>query len=203
MGKIKNKLKTIPLVVDIFNLMLKIYYFFKGDYRFFEQLERYIYNGWLTNFPCSKLRILYLRTILKVKIGRETFVHMGCRFEGDIVIGDNCVIGRSCILNGEIIIKNNVSITAEAYIFSTSHIVNDPDFKCFYKPVCIDDYAWIGARVIIQPGVSIGKGAVLGSGSVVTQDVVPYGIFAGVPAKSIGTRSSDLKYNLKYFPFFQ
>jgi len=128
---------------------------------------------------------------------------MGARLEGKILIGNNTVVGRNCILMGSIIIKNNVSITAETYIFTTSHIVDDPYFSCFYTSVIINDHAWIGARAIIQPGVEIGEGAIVGSGAVVTKNIPDFEIFAGVPAKRIGTRSKELKYTLNYSPFFQ
>jgi maltose O-acetyltransferase len=67
----------------------------------------------------------------------------------------------------------------------------------------INDYAWIGARAIIQPGVIIGRGAVLGSGSIATKNIPEFEIYAGTPAKYIGTRSRDLTYKLNYSPFFQ
>jgi maltose O-acetyltransferase len=128
---------------------------------------------------------------------------MGVRFEGKILIGNNTVIGRNCVLMGSIIIKNNVSITAETYIFTSSHIVNDPYFNCFYTTVIIKDYAWVGARAIIQPGVIIGEGSILGSGSIATKNIPDFEIFAGAPAKCIGNRSKVLLYTLNYSPFFQ
>ena len=136
-------------------------------------------------------------------MGRKSFVHLGTRFEGNITIGDHSVIGRSCIFKGDIIIKNNVSITAETYIFTSSHIANDPDFKCFYTTVTIEDHAWVGARAMIMPGITIGKGAILGAASTATKDIPEYEIFVGVPAKKVGERSRDLRYELNYLPFFQ
>ena len=57
-----------------------------------------------------------------------------------------------------------------------------------YPPVQIADDVWIGARVMILPGLKIGKGAIIGAGAVVTKDVPPYAIFAGNPARMIGSR---------------
>lgn len=57
-----------------------------------------------------------------------------------------------------------------------------------YPPVYIDDDVWIGARVIILPGITIGKGSILGAGSVVTKDVPPFSIVAGNPARIIRNR---------------
>ena len=73
----------------------------------------------------------------------------------------------------------------------------------FYKPVVIEDYAWIGARAMILPGVKIGKGAILGAASTATKDIPDFHVFAGTPAKKIGERNVNLTYRLKYFPFFQ
>ena len=128
---------------------------------------------------------------------------MGSKFFGNISIGNNSVIGRSCVLLGEIIIKNNVSITAEAYIFTSSHLVNSPSFECFYKTVEIEDYAWLGARAMVLPGVKIGKGAVLAAASTATKDIPAYSIYAGTPAKEIGKRSEAIDYTLLYSPYFE
>jgi len=57
-----------------------------------------------------------------------------------------------------------------------------------YPPVRIEDDVWIGARAIILPGIKIGKGAIIGSGAVVTKDVPPYAICAGNPARVIKYR---------------
>jgi maltose O-acetyltransferase len=75
--------------------------------------------------------------------------------------------------------------------------MNDPNFGCESAPVVIEDFAWISCRTVVLPGTRIGKGAVVAAGAVVTKDVEPYSIVAGVPAKKIGERSRDLNYYLK------
>lgn len=61
----------------------------------------YIYNAWLTNFPSITVRLFYLRHILGYAIGKGSFVHMGCFFEGaNVKIGKNAVVGRHCYLGG-------------------------------------------------------------------------------------------------------
>jgi maltose O-acetyltransferase len=166
----------------------------------------YLYNHWVTNFPSGMVRVLYLRHVLGLEIGKETFIHMGCFFEGDkIRIGDNTVVGRGCFLGGNggaLTIKNNVSITARTYIFCASHDVNSPSFDGVHADVVIEDRAWIGASALIQPGVTIGEGAVLGAAAVATKDVPEFTVWAGVPAKQIGTRNRDLTYTLRYWPYF-
>ena len=80
-------------------------------------------------------------------------------------------------------------------IWTKQHDYNDPDFKIVGRKVIIEDYVWISARAIILPGVKIAKGAVIAAGSVVTKNIEPFSIMAGVPAKRIGTREKNLRYN--------
>jgi maltose O-acetyltransferase len=68
----------------------------------------------------------------------------------------------------------------------------------FVKGVAIDDYVFIGTRALILPGVSIGKGAVVGAGALVSKSVEPYSIVAGVPSKVIGHRNQNLNYSASY-----
>lgn len=142
-----------------------------------------------------------------VRIGKGSFVHMGCFFEGNkIQIGQNSVIGRNCYLGGSVgklTIKDNVSITAQTYIFCSSHAKDSPHFESTYSDVTIEDRAWIGARAMILPGVHIGKGAVLGAQSTATKNIPDFSVFAGSPAKNIGTRNRNLSYTLRYHPIFQ
>lgn len=56
------------------------------------------------------------------------------------------------------------------------------------KPVFVDNEVWIGSHAVIMPGITLGKGAVIGAGSVVTKDVPPYAIVYGVPGKINGYR---------------
>lgn len=164
----------------------------------------YVYNYGLTYFPVHAVRLFYLRHVLGVRIGHHCFIHMGCFFEGKkIEIGNHTVIGRNCILSGgNLIIKNNVSITAHTYIFCTSHYKDSPEFRAFSQDVVIEDYAWVGARAMILPGVRIGKGAILGAASTASKNIPDYAVFAGAPAKEVATRARDLIYNLDYNPYF-
>ncbi len=83
------------------------------------------------------------------------------------------------------------------------HDVQSETFAETGAPVKIDDYVVIGTRVIILPGVTIGKGAVVASGAVVTKDVAPYAIVGGVPAVFIKERNHTLSYTLKFARLFQ
>lgn len=151
-----------------------------------------------------RLRHWYWRR-LGLKIGRDTSIAMHCFVTGNrITIGDNTVINRFTYLDGRapLYIGNNVNISHYALIQTLTHDPQNPQFITLEKPVAIMDHAWIGARAIIMPGVTVGEGAVVAAGAVVSRDVEPYTIVGGVPARRIGRRSRNLLYRSRYFPYF-
>jgi acetyltransferase-like isoleucine patch superfamily enzyme len=165
----------------------------------------YWYNNFITHAPFYWLRHLYLRRVLGISIGHGSSIHMGCFITGNrISIGGRSVINRNSYLDGRsgLSIGSNVSISPHAYILTLDHDPQSKDFAARTGPVRIDDYVWIGARATLLPGVTLGKGAVIGAGAVVTKDVAEFTIAAGVPAKPIGQRNRDLNYDPSYFPFF-
>jgi len=92
-----------------------------------------------------------------------------------------------------VVIKDHVWISEEVMIFTHDHIVNTKQLKknqsIKTSPLVIEEDSWIGARSIILPNVQrIGKGAIIGAGSIVTQDVDDYLIVAGNPVRVIGRR---------------
>jgi maltose O-acetyltransferase len=77
----------------------------------------------------------------------------------------------------------------DVIIVTENHKYTKESFKGWEKkPVIIEDNVWIGYRVIILPGVRVGRNAIIGAGAVVTKDVPPYAIVGGVPAKVIKMR---------------
>lgn len=188
------------LILEITKSLLQI---LTGKQNLLISMNMFIANEIINKIPIHFLRILYLKLFTDITIGRGVFIHMGVRLNGKITIGNNVVIGRNCILIGEITIGNNVSITAESYIFSITHITNSSTFEAINKPIIIEDYAWIGLRTIILPGITLKKGTVTGAGSVITKDSKEYAIMVGVPAKSTQNRNYKLEYTLNYSPFFQ
>ena len=103
-----------------------------------------------------------------IKIGKRVFINAGCQFQdqGGIEIGDDVLIGPQTI------------------IATLNHDPN-PEKRggMIPKPVRICDKVWLGARVTICPGVTIGESAIVGAGAVVTKDVPPRTVVAGVPAR--------------------
>ena len=115
----------------------------------------------------------------------------------EVEIGNNSVIGINCRIAVHVRIHDYVLIGPEVIIISQNHAFSDTQTPiCLQgfepsKPVIIEDDVWIGARAIILPGVIIGRGAVVGAGSVVTKDIPPYAVVCGNPAKILKYRKTD------------
>lgn len=173
--------------------------------RFLEAAAFYLYNHCVTGIPWYRIRHLYLRRVFGIKVEAGAAVHMGCFFTGrNISIGRNSVINRNCRLDGRVALRigENVSVSPECCFITLDHDPNSPTFAVVPGPVSVGDFAWIGARAIILPGVTLGRGVVVGAGAVVTKSQDDFSIVAGVPAKRIGERARELDYQLDYFPFF-
>ena len=170
-------------------------------YWLFYDLRDYVAEsvGWL---PSHRLRLLLYRHVLGIRNGRGSSVHRGCRFYRPprIKIGAHVVINRDTLLDGRmgITIGDNVSISEGIAVFTLEHDPNSPTFETRGAPVRIHDYVFVGARVIILPGVTVGEGSVLAAGAVVTRDVAPFTIVAGSPARPIGERRQNLTYILNH-----
>ena len=85
-------------------------------------------------------------------------------------------------------IGKNVCIGEDVRLITGSHDVTSPHFNLVTRPITINDNVWIATGAIVLPGVTIGEGAVVGAGSVVTKDVEPWTVVGGNPAKFIKKR---------------
>ncbi len=85
-------------------------------------------------------------------------------------------------------IGTKVAISREAFICTASHDITKPNRPLVTAPITICDGVWIGARAIVLPRVTIGEGAVVAAGAVVTKDVEPWTVVGGNPAKVIKKR---------------
>jgi acetyltransferase-like isoleucine patch superfamily enzyme len=115
--------------------------------------------------------------------------------EGSLMIGHNCGLGSNIQLGasaGRIFIGNDVMIASNVVMRAADHGVekNEKMYKQAYTSgtIIIEDDVWIGANAVILKNVTLGKGCVIGAGSIVTKSVEPYAIVAGNPAKLIKYR---------------
>jgi virginiamycin A acetyltransferase len=126
-----------------------------------------------------------------------------CNFSGKIKIGYASTLGYNNLLSGTITIGNYCQLGADVALHATNHpmaymttYINQTlfqgDLKQFKEEnkITIGHDVWIGHGVIIVGNVTVGNGCVLAAGSVVTKDVAPYTIVAGVPAKIVKNRFS-------------
>jgi O-antigen/teichoic acid export membrane protein/acetyltransferase-like isoleucine patch superfamily enzyme len=175
---------------------------------------KYTTNYIMSKFPSHTLRSLWYHHVLGWDIGPGACILMGqyiqmngIRTSGRRVsIGSGTVINQKCLIftQSGLIIGNNVSISAEVALITGTHDINDPNFPSYYRPIVIDDYVWIGTRAMILQGVTIGRGAVVMAGAVVTHDVEPFAVVGGVPARPITERRlQDPSYRLMRRPLFE
>lgn len=147
---------------------------------------------------CHLRRGIY--RFLGVRMGKKNVFHFRTEIRGigNLVIGERNIIGDNVILDARngLTLGSNINISSNVSIYTMQHDYRHPDFKCPEEPsaVTIGDRVWLGSNVIVLPGVKIGEGAVCCAGCVVTKDVEPYTVVAGIPAKQINERPKDLNY---------
>jgi maltose O-acetyltransferase len=144
----------------------------------------------------NPFRATLCRFMIK-KCGKNIIVERGVYFNYDIEIGDYSAIGVNSQLVGtpgaEIVIGNDVIMGPDVVIITMNHKHDDitrPIQAQGYEfaPVIIEDDVWIGMRVIILPGVRIGRSSVIGAGAVVAKDVPGYSVAVGNPARVVRRR---------------
>jgi maltose O-acetyltransferase len=157
--------------------------------------------------PSHHFRRFVYRHVFRVRIGRGSILHWKTRFfePAGVQIGEYCNIGNDAFLDGRrgITIGNRVVTGAEVMIYTLQHDVDSPSFGVMGGPVIIEDYVYLGPRVIVLPSVRISYGAVVAAGAVVTSDVPPFAVVGGVPAQYLRERSHDLDYRPDFTMPFQ
>ncbi|MDX1959897.1 MAG: CatB-related O-acetyltransferase [Leptospiraceae bacterium] len=163
----------------------------------------------------------------KLTLGQNTIIGRNVEIGPykEINIGDQTSIQDRCILLGNIKIGRYCTFSYNIYLSSGRHIfdykpylnIKDQDklvsenadmYSELDRPIVIEDDVWIGYNVMIMSGVTIGKGAIIGSNSVVTKSVQPYSVVVGSPAKVIKTRldfnpPNEIRWDREEdFPYF-
>jgi acetyltransferase-like isoleucine patch superfamily enzyme len=153
--------------------------------------------------------ILIVPRLATLSLGEGVYVGRNVELgpQASIGIGDATSIQDRSILLGEVKIGRYCSLSLNVLISSghhyydlvpnwlirdqDAHVLADGDLsRRHHRPVCVEDDCWLGVNTVIMPGVSIGKGCVVGANSVVTRDLPPYVVAAGAPARIIKTRLS-------------
>lgn len=114
----------------------------------------------------------------------------------NLKVGSGSFVGRVEVhLHDRVTIGRNVVINDGATLLTASHLVDDVDFRLTTGAITIGDHAWVAIGAIIMPGVSVGTGAVVGAGALVSRDVPDYGIAVGNPARILEkSRARGLRY---------
>lgn len=175
-------------------------------------LSKIALSGWFHSVLYSfldlappPLRNLILNSLMG-KIGKGSFVDYGCfiRYPWTVEIGRNTIINHGCrfygsfkVANAKILIGNNCAFGPNVSIYVARHHYRFLHLPDKAESVRVDDLAWIGAGSTLLPGVHIGEGAVIAAGAVVSKDIPPYTIAAGIPAVVIKNRVLSVNDDLK------
>lgn len=143
-----------------------------GSYLLPRTVRYAIYRAWGLRLGTRNISSQCFVSGANLSIGRKCFVNYGCFFDATapIEIGDGTHIGM------------------QALICTSTHDLSGPEQRAGAvrgEPVRIGCGVWLGARVTVLPGVTIGDGCVIAAGSVVTGDCKPHGIYAGTPARFV------------------
>ncbi len=178
--------------------------------QFFRVICYFLYYGFAAHLPPSyaplgnvwkSLRYWLCRGLF-ASCGRRVNVETGAKFNSGskIRIGPRSGIGINCMLHGPVTLGDDVMMGPDVHFYTINHDFSRTDipmrqqgFKDV-RPITIGDDVWIGARAIFLPGVTVGKGAVVAAGAVVTKDVPEWGIVAGNPAQLIRSRKGGINY---------
>jgi maltose O-acetyltransferase len=166
----------------------------------------YFYYGFAQHLPASyrfqpfgklgkKCRAVACKRLFRY-CGQRVNVERGANFYTgwEIELGDDSSLGIDCMIPYDLKVGKDVMMGPDVIIVGENHQFERSDIPMRlqgykkYPPVRIEDDVWIGARVLIMPGIKIGKGAIIGAGSVVTKDIPPYAICAGNPVRVIKYR---------------
>jgi acetyltransferase-like isoleucine patch superfamily enzyme len=129
----------------------------------------------------------------QLSVGARTIIAAGCVIRGEVSIGTDSSLNAGVITMGKVSIGNRVRIASYAVLVGENHVYADPDAPIMLQGMTseglvIEDDVWIGANVTVVDGVTVGAHSVIAAGAVVTRDVEPYSIMAGVPARRIKDR---------------
>jgi acetyltransferase-like isoleucine patch superfamily enzyme len=159
------------------------------------------FNVVLRLLPGHALRIAWL-TLTGARLGRGTAFHPRTYLTrpGRLTVGSGCTINFGCYLDtrGGITIGDDVMIGHRVRIYTAGHRLDDDAFSGFNEGVTIEPQAVVFPCALVMPGVRVGRGAVVLTGSVVVKDVPDFTVVGGNPARPLRQRSPALRYTHDY-----
>jgi acetyltransferase-like isoleucine patch superfamily enzyme len=149
--------------------------------------------------PHTRLSLpVQLEGTRRIAVGRHVYLGPGCWLlthgpAGHLAIGDGTSIAGYCVLSAaaDVRIGRKVLLARNVYIADHRHGFERVDLPVLdqeiadVRPILVEDGAWLGQNVVVLPGVTIGRGAVVGAGSVVREDIPPRCIAVGAPARVV------------------
>ena len=137
----------------------------------------------------------FLLRVFGARIGKGVLIRPSASvtYPWKLTIGDWSWVGDRVTLYtlGEIIIGDNAVVSQHSYLCAASHDYERPTFDLYAKPIHVESEAWIAACVFVGPGVTIGRGAVVGASSLVLKDVPAMMMCAGNPLKVLRARPNS------------
>ena len=151
-----------------------------------------------TLFACSPQFMYgwrrFLLRLFGARIGKNVLVRPSVKvtYPWKLAIGDYSWIGDDVVLYtlGDIRIGEHAVVSQKSYLCTGSHDYSKPAFDIYAEPIVVEDEAWVSSDVFIAPGVTIGKGAVIGARSTVLEDMPAGMVCVGYPAKAIKPRTT-------------
>lgn len=154
-----------------------------------------VFASWMPYYVGKSWRILLVRLFgLKYNYGIAIYPTARIWAPWNVEMGAHVAIDDRVNLYSadKIIIGTKVAISREAFICTASHDITKPNRPLVTAPIKIEDGVWIGARAIILPGVTIGEGAIVAAGAVVTKSVEPWTVVGGNPAMMLKRRELEV-----------
>jgi putative colanic acid biosynthesis acetyltransferase WcaF len=93
---------------------------------------------------------------------------------------------------GGVVLDHHSIVSQGAFLCGASHDFNDVGFPMIWKKITLEPYAWVCARAVVMPGVTVGVGAVLGAAAVTSKNLESMGVYVGNPARRVSTRTAEL-----------
>ena len=151
-------------------------------------IDNILVNQWISRMWFPGMRMFFYGQA-GLSIDQDSTIHRHVLWHkpDKVIVGQRSHIGSYCFVDGrgEVAIGNDVNISQFCRFISGNHDLSDPDYRSEYKPIIIEDFAWLATGATVLGGTTVGSHAVVAAGACVTKDVLLWTIVGGVPARII------------------